>query len=83
MSVQAGYGIYSVPACDTNYYDAVEIGFPSRKEKLIMAYAENSSIPCGTVYPYVPVEIVDQVIKKHGGIDERMLPCIADWKLML
>ena len=23
----------------------------------------------GTVYPYVPVNIVDKVLKKHGGID--------------
>ena len=22
-----------------------------------------------TVYPYVPVKIVDKVLKKHGGID--------------
>ena len=25
---------------------------------------------CGTVYGYVPVEVIDAVIEKHGGINE-------------
>lgn len=33
-----------------------------------MAYAENPDEPCDTVYGYVPVEIVCQLVEKHGGI---------------
>ena len=29
---------------------------------------DNCYKPEDTVYPYVPVEVVDKVIKKHGGI---------------
>jgi hypothetical protein len=70
MSVQAGYYLYSIPRIDmkSGNYEAVEIGFPSEKEELICEYAEDSSDYTETVYPYVPIEIVEQVIKKHNGM---------------
>ncbi len=77
MSVQVGYSLYSTPKKIAKRYSAVEIGYPSDHEPLIEEYAE--FIPFGdedeapdytdTVYPYVPVAIVDKVLKKHGGID--------------
>ena len=72
MSVQAGYYLYSIPRIDmkSGNYEAVEIGFPSEKEELICKYAEDSSDYTETVYPYVPVEIVEQVIEKHNGMVE-------------
>ena len=71
MSVQAHYGVYCSPRVDpseTGYYSEVEIGFPSEKEELLMGYVEDYDNPTDTVYGYVPVEVVQEVIEKHGGI---------------
>ena len=74
MSVQVGYSLYSTPKKIAKRYSAVEIGFPSEHEPLIEEYAEtfhqeDETDYTDTVYPYVPVAIVDKVLKKHGGID--------------
>jgi len=77
MSVQVGFSLYSTPKKVAKRYSAVEIGFPSEHEPLIEEYAETFYKDDGedvtdytdTVYPYVPVRIVDKVLKKHGGID--------------
>lgn len=70
MSVQASEAHYCYPRTNRGPYFLVEIGFPSQLESLIMDYAEDSSDPTGTVYGYVPVSIVDEVIEKHGGFKE-------------
>ena len=74
MSVQVGYSLYSTPKKVAKRYSAVEIGFPSEHEPLIEEYAEtfhqeDETDYTDTVYPYVPVAIVDKVLKKHGGIN--------------
>ena len=73
MSVQVGFHLYSEPKKVAKRYSAVEIGFPSEHEPLIEEYAESFSEDApdytDTVYPYVPVKIVNKVLKKHGGID--------------
>ncbi len=70
MSVQASAYHYCEPRTnlfDCNY-EEVEIGFPSIEEPLIMNYAENPENPTCTVYGWVPLTIVDEVLTKHGGI---------------
>ena len=72
MSVQVGFSLYSTPKKVAKRYSAVEIGFPSEHEPLIEEFAErveDVTDYTDTVYPYVPVKIVDRVLKKHGGID--------------
>ena len=74
MSVQVGSHLYSTPKKVAKRYSAVEIGFPSDHEPLIEEYAETFHQEDVTdytdiVYPYVPVKIVNKVLKKHGGID--------------
>ena len=75
MSVQVGSHLYSTPKKVAKRYSAVAIGFPSEDEPLIEKYAESYYDPdvdfkyTETVYPYVPVKIVNKVLKKHGGID--------------
>lgn len=50
-------------------YTELELGYPSCSEELLIPYMEDDCCkPEDTVYPYVPVEVVDKVIKKHGGI---------------
>ena len=70
MSVQAGQSLYSEPRDVVDSYEEVEVGFPSTEESLLTSYAEDEENLCGTVYGYVPCSIIDEVIVKHGGIDE-------------
>ena len=68
MSVQAGTSVYSDPRDDVGPYHSVECGFPSEYEELIIAYAEARHEPTKTVYGWVPVGVVTNVIDKHGGM---------------
>ncbi|MBT4050074.1 MAG: hypothetical protein HOE64_17135 [Nitrospina sp.] len=61
MSVQESPNHYSG-------YGSVEVGFPSSKESLLMPFAQQPKTPTKTVYGHVPVEVIDEVILKHGGI---------------
>ena len=70
MSVQAGQSLYSEPRDVADSYEEAEVGFPSEEESLLSTYAEDGENLCDTVYGYVPCSIIDQVIEKHGGIDE-------------
>ena len=74
MSVQVGYSLYSKPKKVAKRYSEVEIGYPSEHEPLLEEYAETIFEDgfidfTDSVYPYVPVKVVDKVLKKHGGID--------------
>ena len=69
ISVQASEFHYCSPRISGNViYEKVELGFPNQVEPLIMIYAEDPDIPTETVYGWVPVEIVNSIIEKHGGI---------------
>ena len=53
-------------------YESVELGYPSEADELIYECTEGNDYT-NTVYGYVPVKIVEQLIEKHGGfkgIDE-------------
>ena len=73
MSVQAHEGSYCSPrASDVEFYESVEIGFPSARDPLLKNYAENpdADIVGGevqTVYGWVPAGVVRAVIRSHGG----------------
>jgi hypothetical protein len=69
MSVQGNSGAYSTPRTNSDWFEAMEIGFPSEREPLIMDYAEEPENPTQSVYGYVPTYIIEDVINKHGGID--------------
>lgn len=73
VSIQAGAALYSIPREDGMYpYSAFELGYPSEEEPLINEYAEyygSDGIDyTDTVYPFVPTELVDEVLRKHGYI---------------
>lgn len=69
MSVQASAAHYCEPRENFLFaYEAVEIGFPNRREPLLAKYAEEPKRLTMTVYGWVPVDVVDAVIEKHGGI---------------
>ena len=69
MSVQAHDGAYCSPReNNAEKYKEVEVGFPSAEEPLLMDYCEDRNDPTGTIYAYVPVGVVTNVIAKHGGM---------------
>ena len=71
ISVQGGTKFhYCNPRMKINSYEEVELGFPSEEDELIMEYAEDKDRPTETVYPWVPIKIVEQLIQKHGGIEK-------------
>ena len=67
VSVQAGEGKYCQPRDDYGPYTAVELGFPSLPDPMLDGYAESPGKLTDTVYPYVPVALVRDLIVKHGG----------------
>lgn len=74
FSCQADYSKYCTPritfyCIDSFEYSRMELGYPSASDDLIIEFADQKEIPTKTVYPYVPVEIIEQLITKHGGID--------------
>lgn len=71
MSVQASHAHYCSPREDSGPYRSVEIGFPSGQDDALMPFAEDADNPTGTVYGYVPVDIVDALIERHGGFVNR------------
>lgn len=71
MSVQASAWTYCSPRVDSptaDIYNSMEVGFPSTTEPLLMEYAEDEDNPTETVYGWVPVKTIDEIIEKHGGI---------------
>jgi len=69
MSVQAHAGAYCIPRMTgAPIYREVEVGFPSEREELLMEWAEEAHKPTDTVYGFVPVRVVTNVIAKHGGM---------------
>ncbi len=75
MSVQANAGAYCLPRMtDAPIYREVEVGFPNMEEPLLMEWAEDAGKPTDTVYGWVPVQVVTNVIAKHGGIISGEVP---------
>ena len=76
LSVQAGELLYSTPRQDgLSTYINVEVGYPSVDPP--ESWFEYAEIYSGdddikftdVIYPYIPVELVQQFIDEHGGID--------------
>ena len=69
MSVQAHAGAYCLPRMTgAPIYREVEVGFPNMEEPMLMEWAEEADKPTDTVYGFVPVGVVTNVIAKHGGM---------------
>jgi hypothetical protein len=70
LSVQATHGAYCQPRENLGPWYEVEVGFPSAEPENIMEYAEQPEIPTDTVYAYVPIELVEDLIAIHGGSEQ-------------
>lgn len=69
VSIQASEMHYCYPRNSLGPWEEFELGFPSEADPLIAEYAEDRDDPTETVYPGVPVVIVEQLIEKHGGTE--------------
>lgn len=70
ISVQANEFRYCVPQENCAWpYSYVELCYPRWIDPLIFAYADDPGTT-ETFYPYVPIELVNKLIEKHGGINE-------------
>ena len=71
LSVQAGYYLYSTPKDNVGPYTEVEVGFPSVSPPDTWAeYFDgdwDTEDHTSGVYGYVPVALVREFIKAHGG----------------
>lgn len=78
ISVQANDAVYCLPRENRadGAYTHVELGFPSEEEELIMEYADEPGKPKKSIYCYVPVEVVEKLIEKHGGWYESRMPVV-------
>ena len=71
VSIQASSSHYCEPREDNlPEYTEVELGYPSMVDALIKDYAEDPDDLCNTVYGHVPIELVDELLAKHGGLKE-------------
>lgn len=68
LSIQASRYHYCEPRNNKGPYTSVEIGFPNKVCPELLEYAEDINKPIDTVYSYVPIEIVEKIIKDHGGL---------------
>jgi hypothetical protein len=75
VSMQIGDGLYSDPrVANAEKYEAVELGYPSAIDPLLTPYAEDPTDEPDTVYPYIPVAIVNELLEKHSGIVASAIP---------
>ena len=70
LSVQATQAAYCAPRRNEGPWHEVEVGFPSAPPELIAHRAENPDKLTDTVYGYVDINLVEQLIALHGGPDE-------------
>jgi len=71
MSVQASRGHHSTPRAIALSYSEVEVGYPSEAEDILLPWIDTDHLPpTEAVYIYVPVEIIDCIIDRHGGLTD-------------
>lgn len=69
VSIQASEFHYCQPRDNSGQYWEVELGFPtSHPGEEVAAFAEDENDLTGTVYGYVPIELVDDLLQSHGGL---------------
>lgn len=76
VSIQASYGHYCYPRENfLEEYDKVELGYPNdymgeEFDEYAEDFDDEGKACLNTVYGYVPIEIVEKLIAKHGGIKD-------------
>lgn len=75
VSVQASEYHYCTPRNNEGPYTHVEAGYPQGKVPVSWKkYAEDKEDLNATVYPYMPIYLVEKYINLHGGLVQGALP---------
>jgi|TARA_R110001583_G_scaffold16234_5_gene66148 hypothetical protein len=81
VSVQAADGSYCSPRNSVGPWESVECGFPTAKDPVLEAWAEDPRAGIckdtghvQTVYGWVPSQVILRVIESHGGMVSGELP---------
>ena len=69
LSIQASKMHYSTPREDNGPYTHVEVGYPSVIPPKTWAEYADGEYPSSNVYGYIPIELVNEYIELHGGVD--------------
>jgi len=84
VSVQASEGNYCSPRNNDGPWTSVECGFPTEKDAVLEAWAENPNADLTedgkveTVYGWVPSQVILGIIESHGGMVSGELPELID-----
>lgn len=65
MSVQASNMHYCTPRDNVGPWTHVEIGYPNKILSEISQYSDGDSF---SIYGYVPIELVENIIEANGGM---------------
>lgn len=71
VSIQASACHYCIPRSNAGPWDNFELGFPSKHPgRRIAKYGELMSqrLSTDTVYGYVPARLVQDLLRRHGGV---------------
>jgi len=69
MSVQASEGHYCTPKRNfAPCYSHFEVGYPSKYQSELTRYKQGRGKATESVYAYVPVEVLESLVYKHGGV---------------
>lgn len=69
VNIQASKQHYCTPREDNMiYYCSLEIAEPSQPDSHIYDYAEDKVFLLDSLYPYVPIDVVAEMLAAHGGI---------------
>ena len=71
LSVQCGYGYHSSPdvsGIDLHEYESFEVRADIKDKCDFALYMDDENM-----YSYVPTDVIDDLIEKHGGIDENAI----------
>jgi len=75
VSLQGSESNYSSPRKDVAIYGAIEAGFPSEEEELLLPYQEDKELPMNeSVFGWVPMKVVYDIVIKHGGWKKGGIP---------
>ena len=88
VSIQASHTHYCEPRNDEGPYSEMELGFPSQGTEIpqsLLQYEETSQggkgegfNPNESVYGYVPVSVIKELIDANGGIQSGELPPMSE-----
>lgn len=67
ISVQASGSHYCAPRSSVGPWVMVECGFPSGDVPTLSAWKDGGESDTGSVFGWVPVEVVEALIDSHGG----------------